>query len=109
MAEVEGEIVNGERRRRNRLRWTQREKALARVGSRRCMQVLGVAQACCAVLQSWVSKKFMTGVVLFPVAITFYVTWWFIQFVDGFFSPLYDKLGVDIFESGSKSNSKSDC
>ncbi|RWW89173.1 hypothetical protein BHE74_00001843 [Ensete ventricosum] len=61
----------------------------------------GVAQACCAVLQSWVSKKFMTGcVVLFPVAITFYITWWFIQFVDGFFSPLYDKLGVDIFGLG---------
>ncbi|URE09186.1 hypothetical protein MUK42_24335 [Musa troglodytarum] len=58
-------------------------------------------KACCAVLQSWVSKKFMTGcVVLFPVAITFYITWWFIQFVDGFFSPLYDKLGVDIFGLG---------
>ncbi|XP_008785846.1 protein LIKE COV 2 [Phoenix dactylifera] len=58
-------------------------------------------KACCAVLQSWVSKKFMTGcVVLFPVAITFFITWWFIQFVDGFFSPLYAKLGVDIFGLG---------
>lgn len=85
-------------------------------------------QACCAVLQSWVSRKFMTGwyifdrnqvkhvtkqkvknhalfffpfffcsVVLFPVAVTFFITWWFIQFVDGFFSPLYAKLGIDIF------------
>ncbi|KAL0378402.1 UNVERIFIED_CONTAM: protein LIKE COV 2 [Sesamum radiatum] len=55
-------------------------------------------RACCFVLQSWVSKKFMTGcVVLFPVAVTFFVTWWFIQFVDGFFSPLYAQLGVDIF------------
>lgn len=85
-------------------------------------------QACFAVLQSWVSRKFMTGwqniiffqdftvrtyyqsltsnsssliqhcsVVLFPVAVTFFITWWFIQFVDGFFSPLYEKLGVDIF------------
>lgn len=35
--------------------------------------------------------------VLFPVAVTFFVTWWFIQFVDGFFSPLYERLGVDIF------------
>lgn len=37
------------------------------------------------------------SVVLFPVAVTFFITWWFIQFVDGFFSPLYAKLGVDIF------------
>ncbi|KAA3461946.1 protein LIKE COV 2-like isoform X1 [Gossypium australe] len=55
-------------------------------------------KACCFVLQSWVSKKFMTGcVVLFPVAVTFFITWWFIQFVDGFFSPLYERLGIDIF------------
>lgn len=58
-------------------------------------------KACCAVLQSWVSKKFMTGcVVLFPVAVTFFFTWWFIQFVDGFFSPLYARLGIDIFGLG---------
>uniref|UniRef100_A0A1D1Z227 ATP synthase subunit alpha n=2 Tax=Anthurium amnicola TaxID=1678845 RepID=A0A1D1Z227_9ARAE len=58
-------------------------------------------KACCAVLQSWISRKFMTGcVVLFPVAVTFFVTWWFIQFVDGFFSPLYAKLGIDIFGLG---------
>jgi len=37
------------------------------------------------------------SVVLFPVAVTFFVTWWFIQFVDGFFSPLYERLGIDIF------------
>jgi hypothetical protein len=37
------------------------------------------------------------SVVLFPVAVTFFVTWWFVQFVDGFFSPLYAQLGVDIF------------
>ncbi|BBH05496.1 like COV 2, partial [Prunus dulcis] len=52
--------------------------------------------ACCFVLQSWVSKN----VVLFPVAVTFFVTWWFIQFVDGFFSPLYAQLGIDIFGLG---------
>lgn len=58
-------------------------------------------KACYAVLQSWVSKKFMTGfVVLFPVAVTFLITWWFIQFVDGFFSPIYESLGVDIFGLG---------
>ncbi|KAL7208441.1 hypothetical protein ACSBR1_030231 [Camellia fascicularis] len=58
-------------------------------------------KACYAVLQSWVSKKFMTGcVVLFPVAVTFLVTRWFIQFVDGFFSPIYVRLGIDIFGLG---------
>ncbi|CAN1235117.1 Protein LIKE COV 2 [Linum perenne] len=58
-------------------------------------------KACYAVLRSWASKKFMTGcVVLFPVAVTFIVTWWFIQLVDGFFSPLYAKLGIDIFGLG---------
>ncbi|KAJ3677898.1 hypothetical protein LUZ60_001701 [Juncus effusus] len=58
-------------------------------------------KACISVLQSWVSRKFMTGiVVLFPVAVTFFITWWFIQFVDGFFSPLYEKLGFDIFGLG---------
>ncbi|KAJ8769541.1 hypothetical protein K2173_005144 [Erythroxylum novogranatense] len=58
-------------------------------------------EACCFILQSWISKKFMTGcVVLFPIAVTFFVTWWLIQFVDGFFSPLYEKLGIDIFGLG---------
>ncbi|CAI9116498.1 OLC1v1017663C6 [Oldenlandia corymbosa var. corymbosa] len=60
-----------------------------------------LVKACYSVLQSWVSKKFMTGcVVLFPVAVTFYVTWWFIQFFDGFFSPIYERLGVEIFGLG---------
>ncbi|XP_038880670.1 protein LIKE COV 1-like [Benincasa hispida] len=53
------------------------------------------------VFRSWASKKFMTGcVILFPIAITFYITWWFIHFVDGFFSPIYAKLGIDIFGLG---------
>uniref|UniRef100_A0A7N0ZSS1 Uncharacterized protein n=1 Tax=Kalanchoe fedtschenkoi TaxID=63787 RepID=A0A7N0ZSS1_KALFE len=53
------------------------------------------------VIQSWASKKFMTGcVILFPIAITFYITWWFIHFVDGFFSPIYAHLGVNIFGLG---------
>ncbi|XP_012465298.1 protein CONTINUOUS VASCULAR RING 1 [Gossypium raimondii] len=52
-------------------------------------------------VRSWASKKFMTGcVILFPIAITFYVTWWFIHFVDSFFSPIYNKLGIDIFGLG---------
>ncbi|KAH7685459.1 hypothetical protein IHE45_04G040700 [Dioscorea alata] len=59
-------------------------------------------KACFAVLQSWISRKFMTGcVVLFPVAITFFITWSFIQFVDDFFSPLYANLGVHIFDQNT--------
>ncbi|XP_072968851.1 protein LIKE COV 1-like [Typha angustifolia] len=53
------------------------------------------------VVQSWASKKFMTGcVILFPIAVTFYITWWFIHFVDGFFSPIYAQLGINIFGLG---------
>ncbi|XP_038719694.1 protein LIKE COV 3-like isoform X3 [Tripterygium wilfordii] len=50
------------------------------------------------VIRSWASKKFMTGcVILLPIAITFYITWWFIHFVDGIFSPIYTHLGVNTF------------
>ncbi|PSS36090.1 Protein CONTINUOUS VASCULAR RING like [Actinidia chinensis var. chinensis] len=53
------------------------------------------------VVRSWASKKFMTGcVILFPMAVTFYITWWFIHFVDGFFSPIYAHLGINIFGLG---------
>ncbi|XP_010550869.1 PREDICTED: protein LIKE COV 1-like [Tarenaya hassleriana] len=52
-------------------------------------------------IRSWASKKFMTGcVILLPMAITFYVTWWFIHFVDGFFSPIYAQLGINVFGLG---------
>ena len=37
------------------------------------------------------------SVILLPIAITFYITWWFIHFVDGFFSPIYAQLGIEIF------------
>jgi uncharacterized membrane protein len=37
------------------------------------------------------------SVILFPIAITFYITWWFIHFVDGFFSPIYAQLGINVF------------
>ncbi|KAL8480144.1 hypothetical protein ACS0TY_026406 [Phlomoides rotata] len=53
------------------------------------------------VVRSWASNKFMTGcVILFPIAITFYITWWFIHFVDGFFSPIYAQLGIEVFGLG---------
>ncbi|KAF8754428.1 hypothetical protein HU200_011476 [Digitaria exilis] len=35
-----------------------------------------------------------------PIAITFYTTWWFIRFVDGFFSPIYVHLGIHLFGLG---------
>ncbi|KFK40219.1 hypothetical protein AALP_AA3G346100 [Arabis alpina] len=53
------------------------------------------------VIRSWASKKFMTGcVILLPIAVTFYFTWWFIHFVDGFFSPIYTHLGINMFGLG---------
>ncbi|XP_031094504.1 protein LIKE COV 1-like [Ipomoea triloba] len=53
------------------------------------------------VARSWASNKFMTGcVILFPIAVTFYLTWWFIHFVDGFFSPIYAHLGINVFGLG---------
>ncbi|PWZ24992.1 Protein CONTINUOUS VASCULAR RING 1 [Zea mays] len=43
---------------------------------------------------------FVLNVILFPIAVTFYVTWWFFRFVDGFFSPIYAHLGIKIFGLG---------
>ncbi|OMO87606.1 Glycoside hydrolase, family 17 [Corchorus capsularis] len=58
-------------------------------------------EALLKVIRSWASKKFMTGcVILLPMAITFYVTWGFVHFVDGFFSPIYDQLGINVFGLG---------
>ncbi|KAI3439633.1 uncharacterized protein J3R85_004463 [Psidium guajava] len=58
-------------------------------------------EAISKVVRSWASKKFMTGcVILLPMAITFYVTWGFVHFVDGFFSPIYNHLGINIFGLG---------
>ncbi|KAM7264210.1 hypothetical protein ACFE04_001893 [Oxalis oulophora] len=38
-----------------------------------------IASTFSKVVRSWASKKFMTGcVILFPLAVTFYVTWWLI-------------------------------
>nr|CAD1843369.1 unnamed protein product [Ananas comosus var. bracteatus] len=42
----------------------------------------------------------LLSVILFPIAITFYITWWFVHFVDGFFSPIYANLGISIFGLG---------
>ncbi|XP_047332713.1 protein LIKE COV 3-like [Impatiens glandulifera] len=58
-------------------------------------------EAFCKVFRIWASKKFVTGcVILLPLAITFYTTWWFIHFVDGFFSPIFVHLGIHLFGLG---------
>lgn len=52
------------------------------------------------VIRSWASKKFMSGcVILFPIAVTFYITWSFIHVLD-FFSPIYNLLGINVFGLG---------
>eukprot|EP01023_Acetabularia_acetabulum_P062134 TRINITY_DN759_c0_g2_i3.p1 TRINITY_DN759_c0_g2~~TRINITY_DN759_c0_g2_i3.p1 ORF type:complete len:261 (-),score=32.23 TRINITY_DN759_c0_g2_i3:252-1034(-) len=55
-----------------------------------------------AVFSSWFSRKFVYGCcILFPIVITIYVTWWFLQFFDNFFSPVYEKLfGFQVFGLG---------
>ena len=45
----------------------------------------------------WWNVILLCSVILLPLAITFYVTWGFVHFVDGFFSPVYDHLGINIF------------
>jgi uncharacterized membrane protein len=43
----------------------------------------------------------MSGcVILLPIAVTFYITWWFIRFFDGFFSPIYESLGIHVIGLG---------
>ncbi|CAA6665982.1 unnamed protein product [Spirodela intermedia] len=80
------------------------EKSLIPMGSRereRDRELL--IPAFYKVFRSWASKKFMTGcVILFPIAITFYITWWFIHFVDGFFSPIFVHLGINMFDQNTQ-------
>ncbi|KAG8481633.1 hypothetical protein CXB51_026451 [Gossypium anomalum] len=46
------------------------------------------------VIRCWASKKFMTRcVILLPIAITFYTTWWFIHFVHDFSPQSISILG----------------
>ncbi|KAF5961315.1 hypothetical protein HYC85_002524 [Camellia sinensis] len=46
------------------------------------------------------SLTLFCSVILLPIAITFYTTWWFFHFVDGFFSPVYAHLGINVFGLG---------
>lgn len=54
------------------------------------------------VFSSWLSRRFFSGIaVLFPLVVTVYVTWWFLQFFDHFFSPVYFALfGFHVFGLG---------
>ncbi|KAM1058608.1 hypothetical protein ACFX2I_023329 [Malus domestica] len=40
--------------------------------------------------------------VLFPIAITFYIAWWYIHFVNSFFFPIHAQLGINIFDMKHK-------
>lgn len=38
-----------------------------------------LTQACYTIINAWISRKFLLGVcILFPVAVTAYITWWFL-------------------------------
>ncbi|MEW5298274.1 MAG: hypothetical protein WDW36_001417 [Sanguina aurantia] len=51
------------------------------------------SQALLTIVQSWASRKFAVGcAILFPVVMTLYITYWFLNFFDGIFSPLYHYL-----------------
>ena len=42
------------------------------------------------ILHSWITRKFGVGAaILFPVAVTCYVVWWFLTFFENLFSPLW--------------------
>ena len=52
-------------------------------------------QALIGMLSSWLSRRFFSGcAVLFPMVVTVYVTWWFLQFFDNFFSACTYHVGV---------------
>eukprot|EP00898_Chlorokybus_atmophyticus_P000960 jgi/Chlat1/1865/Chrsp141S02196 len=61
-----------------------------------------VKEALLSMLSSWASRKFMSGcAILFPLAVTCYVSWWFLTYFDSFFSPLFEAVfGFHIFGLG---------
>jgi len=73
---------------------------------RRTMSIAGRAAggrvAFTTLLHSWVSRKFAVGcAILFPVAVTVWITWWFLEFFDSIFSPIYFSLfGIHVFGLG---------
>ncbi|KFM27995.1 hypothetical protein F751_0681 [Auxenochlorella protothecoides] len=59
-------------------------------------------QAAQSLFNTYFSRRFMSGcAILFPVVVTAYLTWWFLEFFDNFFSPLYTYLfGFHVFGLG---------
>ncbi|KAL4855169.1 Protein LIKE COV 2 [Chlorella vulgaris] len=59
-------------------------------------------EAAQSIFSSYLSRRFMSGcAVLLPIVLTVYIMWWFLEFFDGFFSPLYDFLfGFHVFGLG---------
>jgi uncharacterized membrane protein len=70
--------------------------------SRSAMPTTTPRQAIHSVFSSWMSRRFLSGcAVLFPLAVTVYITWWFLTFFDNFFSPLYKAVfGFKVFGLG---------
>lgn len=60
------------------------------------------SEAAVSLLSSYFSRRFASGcAMLFPLVVTVYVTWWFLNFFDNFFSPLYEYLfGFHVFGLG---------
>lgn len=59
-------------------------------------------EACYSLINAWISRKFIMGVcILFPVAVTAYITWWFLTFFENIFSPVYHALfNFHVFGAG---------
>jgi uncharacterized membrane protein len=60
-------------------------------------------QAAAGIFSSYFSRKFFQGVaVLFPVIVSIFAVYWFVEIFDGFFSPLYHYLlGFHVFGLGA--------
>ena len=55
--------------------------------------IVGWASTFPVIFRNYGARKFMSGVaVLIPIVATLYLTWWFIEFFDTFFSPIYDRI-----------------
>ena len=65
-------------------------------------QASSTQAAAASFLSNYASRRFMQGcAVLFPILLTVYLTFWVVEFFDGFFSPLYAWLfGFRVFGLG---------
>jgi uncharacterized membrane protein len=78
------------------------EEAQRRRGGGAVRRQHSTQQAAASFLSSYFSRRFMSGfAMLFPVVVTVYATWWFLEFFDAFFSPLFTWLfGYHVFGLG---------